>query len=111
MELKITQNQRNEVLRRNEVLAEIKQEKVPSKEEVLKNLSAQLNTSVDKIVVKKILSNYGQQKSIVHANVYDDNKDLKNTERKYMLKRNNIKEEVVSEKTTEAQEDASKVSE
>ena len=98
MELKITQNKRNEVLKRSEIIAEVMQKEVPSKIEITKVLTAQLNTKPEIVIIKKIDSKYGQQKVIIDANVYDKEEEMNKIERNYMLKRNETKKEEVKSK-------------
>lgn len=113
MEIKITQNKRNEVLGRSEIIAELMQKEVPSKIEVTKALTAQLNTKPELVIIKKIDSKYGQQKVIVDANVYDKEEEMNKIERKYMLKRNETKKEEGNEQAKEEtkQEASEKVEE
>ncbi|MDD3083850.1 MAG: hypothetical protein PHP82_02395 [Candidatus ainarchaeum sp.] len=91
MKLTIIKNDKNDLLSRSEVIAEIDEKKIPSREEIRKNLSAKLNTKEEKIIIMKISSKFGQTKNIVQARIYDNEKDLEKNERKYMIKRNTPK--------------------
>jgi ribosomal protein S24E len=92
MKLTIIENKKNELLKRSEIKAET-DEKSITRKDILANLSAQLNIAQEKIIVKKIDSNFGTIKKKIVANVYDDVKDLEKIENAFIKKRNNPKEE------------------
>ena len=106
MELKITKNEKNEVLGRAEIIAEVTQNTVPSRDEVTKNLAAQLSTSEDKIIVAKVENVFGKNMIMVEAKAYDDVDKMKEVEKAYMLKRNEAKEAPATEETAEAVNEA-----
>ncbi len=91
MQLTIIKNDKNELLNRYDIIAEIEEKKIPSKEEIRKHLSAKINTPEEKIVIIKIASEFGKIKNIIHARAYDTEKDLQKNEKKYIIKRNTTK--------------------
>jgi ribosomal protein S24E len=97
MKIKITENKRNEMFKRQDILGEVEEEIIPSREEIKKNLAAQLDTDEKKIVVRKIESLYGQKKNIIDARAYDDEEKMKEIEKKFVLERNKGKEEETKE--------------
>jgi len=110
MELKIIKNEKNEVLGRSEITAEVNQETIPSREEVTTNLAAQLSVSKDKIIVHKIANDFGKSTKTISAKIYDTIENMNKVERNYMLKRNESKaapkeeEKAVDEVKTENNE-------
>ena len=71
MELKITNQKENALLKRNEVSAHITFEKATSSNaEVSKALAAKLSASEDAIVIKKIDGGFGKLSADVTAYVY-----------------------------------------
>ena len=96
MEMKIVQDIKNEVLNRREIVAEVTDKKVPSKDEVRKKLSALAEVDLKSLIIQKIDSSFGDPKMIVTANAYTDENSMKNIEKAYFLKRN-FKEAKVEE--------------
>lgn len=92
MDLKITTNKKNEVLKRSEIVSEFDQKTIPSREEIRKNIAAQLNTDTKLIVVNKVDVGYGSNKGSANVRVYDNYADLKNVEAKFVVERNKEKE-------------------
>jgi ribosomal protein S24E len=93
MNLKIIKNDRNELFKRQEVVAEVDEEKTCSRKDIKKNLAAKLNTSEEKTIIAKISGSFGTKKNIITARIYDDLKDLEINEKKHMKKRNQITKE------------------
>jgi len=104
MEMKIVQDTKNEVLNRREIIAEVTDKKVPSKDEVRKKLSALAEVDAKSLIIQKIDSEFGNPKMRVLANAYSDEKSMKNVEREYFLKRNfkEVKVEAPTEETAAA---------
>ncbi len=100
MKMNVIENKRNELMKRNEIKAEVEEKTIPSRQEIRKILTAKVDSKEEKVVVKKIESKFGQQKFVVIANAYDSEEDLKKAESKYVLKRNTFKKET-EEGTTE----------
>ena len=88
MEMKIVQDIKNEVLNRREIVAEVTDKKVPSKDEVRKKLSALAEVDLKSLIIQKIDSSFGDPKMIVTANAYTNEKSMKHIENAYFLKRN-----------------------
>ena len=105
MEMKIVQDTKNEVLNRREIIAEVTDKKVPSKDEVRKKLSALAEIDAKSLIIQKIDSEFGNPTMRITANAYTDEKSMKNVEREYFLKRN-FKEAKVEE--APAKEEAKK---
>ena len=108
MELKIIENKKNEALKRVDIIAEVVEKLIPSRGEIRKKFSAQLNIPIERIIVRQIANEFGQNKSIITAKIYDNLADVKITERDYMVKRNPVKEIAkleASEKTAKAVND------
>jgi ribosomal protein S24E len=87
MKLNITENTRNEVLGRSDITAEY-EGMIPTKVELRKNLSAQINVPEEKIVVRQIKTEFGTQKAIIYAKAYDEEEKMKQIEEKYVITRN-----------------------
>ncbi|NMA44575.1 MAG: 30S ribosomal protein S24e [Candidatus Diapherotrites archaeon] len=88
MDLKITQNKKNELLKRAEIIAEGSAEKVPSRNEVREKIAALTNTQPETIVVIKIENKYGSKKLKILAHAYSDKASMKLIENKKKLGRN-----------------------
>jgi translation initiation factor IF-2 len=94
MELKIIKNERNEAFGRSEIIAELRDKKIPSKKEIKKNLTARLNAEKEKVIIESIIKEFGKEKIIVKARKYDNIEKMKKIEKKYLLTRNEEKEEI-----------------
>lgn len=100
MNLEIKTNNRNEVLKRNEVVAETGEKATPSRGALREKLSAMLNAPQERIVINKIITSFGKKKVEIYAKIYDTSEQLKKIEQKHMLKRN-FKEEAKKEEAKE----------
>jgi ribosomal protein S24E len=88
MKLKITENTRNEALRRSNIVAIDEEEIIPSRVEIRESLSAQLNIPKEQIVVRKVDTSFGTTTKTIYAMAYDDEEMMKKTEEKYVITRN-----------------------
>ena len=88
MKLKITENTRNEPLRRSNIVAIDEEEIIPSRVEIRESLSAQLNIPKEQIVVRKVDTSFGTTTKTIYAMAYDDEEMMKKTEEKYVITRN-----------------------
>ena len=88
MKLKITENTRNEPLRRSNIVAIDEEKIIPSRQELRESLSAQLNVPKEQIVVRKIDTSFGTTTKTIYAMAYDDEEMMKKTEEKYIITRN-----------------------
>lgn len=100
MEMKITQDTKNEVLNRREIVAEIEEKIIPSRDEVRKKLAAVAGVKESTLIIEKIDSNFGNPVQTIKANAYTDEESMKTNEQEYLLKRN-IKEAPKEEEKTE----------
>ncbi len=108
MHLNIIENTKNELLKRHEIKASLEDKKIPSKEEVRKNLSAQLNVPEENIAIIKIKSSFGRNTISVSARQYANKEEMKKIENKHIMKRNfgEEKKETVKEATEVKAEEA-----
>ena len=88
MDLKILDKKKNELLKRTEVVAEMHEKTIPSKQLIREKLSALLNTPVETIAITQVKSKFGSAKAKVYVRTYATAEDLKKTEPKYIVKRN-----------------------
>jgi len=82
----------NKLLDREElyVIIDHKGEATPKREELRKRIAAMIGKSEDLVVVYKIISMYGAQKSKALVHVYNSKDALLKIEPKHILKRNNL---------------------
>jgi ribosomal protein S24E len=100
MELNITKNNRNALMKRNEIEAVCEEKQIPSKKEIREKLAAQLNGNAESIVISKVETKFGSNKAKILARKYDSVEELKATEEKHIRERNFGKEAKKEEKTT-----------
>jgi small subunit ribosomal protein S24e len=92
MDLKIVDKKENKLFNRREVIAEVHEKTIPSKQQVRDKLSALLNTKPESIAVTTTKSKFGSPKAQIFARVYDTPEELKKLEPKYVRERNFGKE-------------------
>jgi len=92
MDIKILERRENKLLNREEVyaIADHRGEPTPKREDIKKKVAAMIGKSEDLIVVLKIMSSYGLQRSKVILHVYNSKDDMMKIEPKYILKRNKV---------------------
>lgn len=88
MDLKITQNKKNELLKRTEIVAEGIEEKIPSRNDVREKIAALVNSQPENVVIVKIENKYGSKKLKVIAHAYPDKTTMKLIENEKKLARN-----------------------
>jgi len=88
MDLKIISKKRNELLKRTEILAEMHEKTIPSKQLIREKLSAMVDVPVERMVINKVESKFGSAKAKVFVTTYDTKEDLKEKEPKYIVARN-----------------------
>lgn len=95
VKIKVVDNQRNELLKRNEVKFNVDHAEAgtPSRGEVKQKLAASLDVDAQKIIIKKYETKTGSMVAEGEANVYDSTEQAKKTEPKYIIKRNISKTE------------------
>ena len=92
MDLKVLERKRNNVLNREEVIAEVMEKTIPSKKQIREKLAALLSSSEDKIAITKVDSKFGSSRAKIYARAYATADDLKKIEVKYIRERNFGKE-------------------
>jgi len=104
MDLKILSKKRNELLKRTEMVVEMHEKTIPSKQQIREKLSAMVDTTPEKIAITKIDSKFGSSKAKIFATSYESAESLKKTEPKYITVRNfgEEKKEGAEEQKTEA---------
>ncbi len=88
---------KNELLHRTSVLAKIRADKTPSRQEVQKKIAALLGIDDKLIVIDKISQDYGTKISKAYIKVYDNMKALREIELEYRLKRTGTHDEPIKE--------------
>ena len=71
MNIKITEDKRNDLFARNEIVAELESKTSPKKQKISELISKKSGKSVDDIVVKKIAGRFGSERFIITANIYN----------------------------------------
>jgi small subunit ribosomal protein S24e len=91
----IVNNQRNELLKRNEVKFSIYHEEggTPSRVDVKQKLAASLDVNEERIYISKYGTKTGSMTAVGEANVYDSIEQAKMIEPKYIILRNSPKTE------------------
>jgi len=95
MEIKITQEQYNPLLKRKEIAFEVEHTQTkgtPTRLEIRKTLAEMLKTNQEAIYVKRIETKSGTMLAIGEANAYDSIEQAKLIEPKYIIARNLPKE-------------------
>lgn len=95
MKIDIVKKTENKLLERTEIEIQIEHhgEAVPTRDEFLNRLSAQLNKERDQVVLIKLESKYGRGESTALVHAYDSAERAKAVEREYLLKRSGIGQE------------------
>lgn len=88
MEFEITRDYRNELLSRREVHFTLTYDgATPARAQVLGKLAALLNAKENLVVLDSMKKQFGMMVLSGVARIYDDEENLKMTEREYLLKR------------------------
>jgi len=95
MKIQIINQQRNELLKRNEVTFQVDHEGsgTPSRVEIRQKLAGMLKTDEEKVYVKKIETKTGSMTAVGEANVYDSVEQAKQIEPEHIILRNTSKSE------------------
>jgi ribosomal protein S24E len=82
----------------------------PIRTEIRKKIAAKLTQKLEKVFVEKVITLAGQNQTKVIVHVYDDEKIVLKIEPKYIIKRNEIKEEKkeISEKPEDKKPEVAK---
>ena len=105
MELEITEKNSNPLLDRQEVQIVIKHDSdaTPKRNQVIKNLSEQLKTKKDLIIIDHLKNKYGKTETQGYAKIYANKDTMELVETKPSLDRHkNINDTPKKEKKTEA---------
>lgn len=105
MELTITQQQYNPLLKRKEIAFTINHSQTrgtPTRLEVRSALADMLKTKTDVVYVKSIKTKAGTMTAIGEANAYDSLEQAQHIEAKYIIERNQPKEKKEAAEKTEA---------
>jgi small subunit ribosomal protein S24e len=87
-DLKITDERRNELLRRRELSFTLRYTgSTPSRSEVMGKVCAILNLDEKKVVLESVKTRFGERTMVGVARVYDDEQMLAKTERPYLMGR------------------------
>jgi len=81
---------KNELLHRTSILAKIRSEKTPSRQEIQKKIAALLGVDDKLIVIDKISQDFGTKISKAYIKVYDNMKALNEIELEYKIKRTGV---------------------
>jgi len=95
MEIKITQQQYNPLLKRTEIAFRVDHTQTkgtPARLEIRKNLAEMLKTNPEVVYIKRIVTNAGTMIADGEANAYDTVEQAKLVEPKYIIARNTPKE-------------------
>ena len=106
MELEITENNSNPLLSRQEVQIVIKHESdaTPMRNQVIKNLSEQLEAEKELIIIDHLKNKYGKAETQGYAKVYANKETMNLVETKPSLDRHkNIDSKPMKEKKAEAE--------
>src|SRR3989344_4023033 len=79
---KMTRNFKNKLLKRNEVEIETSASKNPGFQNSLKLVSEEMKAPEDRIVVKAVRSQFGNNKFVIESFVYDSKEDKEKIEPK-----------------------------
>jgi len=80
--MQIIENIRNELLKRNEIIALVESEKNPGFDEMKKQVSEQVGKSGENIEVFNIKGSFGSKEFKINANIYDSKEDLEKNKMK-----------------------------
>lgn len=93
MNIKITNDEKNPLFKRREIIAYLGfDNQTPSRKEVKKELAKKLGVKEDLVVVKKVDPDFGTPAAKLEAIVYEDENTLKELEGEYLSKRGVSKE-------------------
>jgi small subunit ribosomal protein S24e len=95
MEIEITKENENQLLRRKEVFFRLKHEEEnekkgasPSREEARNALIKKLRCSPNLLVIDKMGTEFGKRETVGYAKVYESEDRLREVEREHIIKRN-----------------------
>lgn len=100
MKIEIVNKNRNELLKRNEIVFRIDYEKsgTPSNADVRKKIADMLNAQVERVHLRKNKTKRGSMTTLSEVNIYDTADQAKYVEADYVLQRSTPKAEKGKEK-------------
>lgn len=111
MEVKITQQRYNPLLKRREVAFELEHAQTrstPTRLEVRKTLAEILKTNLDLVYVKRVETKTGTMIAVGEANAYDSAQQARLIEPKHIIARNIPEEKAPAEQTETPEQPAQK---
>lgn len=109
MMLEISKERETPLLSRKRVTLSLQYEgPTPPRLELRKEVAKKLKADEKLVVLKHIYTRFGSQKAKIIANVYSDEKAMKNIEEKYLLEKHNPGAKKKEEGETEAKAEAKK---
>ncbi|MEF8874260.1 MAG: 30S ribosomal protein S24e [Candidatus Thermoplasmatota archaeon] len=89
VEIEIEQEKENKLMHRRELIlsADHEGEGTPSRKDLNTEISNLVNASKNEVVIDKVDTEYGKEKSMVHVRVYDDEEYVEEFERDYFQNR------------------------
>jgi small subunit ribosomal protein S24e len=106
MEVKIISQKYNPLLKRKEVIFEVRHEQTkgtPPRFEIRTKLAERLKMKLEQVYVKKVETKTGTMIALGEANAYDSVEQAMLTEPKYVIERNTPKEKAEEEKPKKAE--------
>ena len=99
LKIVITNEMDNPLLSRKQVEFKLLHQKMatPSRMDVKKKLAAQFNVDLERVIIQKLTSKFGQSYTFGFAKIYDSVESAQQIEEKYILKRNQGKKTEKSE--------------
>ena len=95
MNLEVIQDRKNPLLNRRELDIIIAYESgTPKRDEVREEISKKLGVEKDRIIIEKMESLFGANKAKAHVHIYDTVEHAKKYERRHILRRHGLIEEV-----------------
>ena len=95
MNIEVIEDRVNPLLSRREVEAIIIYESgTPKREEVREEVAKKYNVEKERVIVEKMESLFGAKKARAHIHIYDSIEYAKKYERKHILKKHGLLEEV-----------------
>ncbi len=85
--MEIKKNTRNELLKRQELILELKDEKNPGFEKTKKQITEKFSKPEENIDVRKVQGGFGKKTFIIKANIYDSKQDLENIKKLEITKK------------------------
>jgi len=93
--IEVVQERNNPLLSRKELDLLITYESsTPKRDEVRKAVADKYGVEIERVIVEKMESLFGAKKARAHVHVYDTVEDAKRYERKHVLRRHGLLEEV-----------------